>query len=204
MVNNQPAPSPQHTPQLFSAFGAPNYSPSPSGLQQWTICSPRSSSMVITGAQGLLMMFPSHVRQGLGPDGREGTGSLLLEPAGTAMHPHGPTDSKDFAQQRKMHYSEGKALKPQKNLPLEDNMAGQGPSANVSSSGHQVTLSPEPLPLQRSEAAEQASIGVKGEQEPQRTSSRDSRAQGPWPAPHFSAIVCLLWGQLAQNLAACW
>ncbi|XP_040856320.1 uncharacterized protein LOC121169730 [Ochotona curzoniae] len=80
----------------------------------------------------------------------------------------GPADdvskpySKDFAQQRKMHYSEGKALKPQKNLPLEDNMAGQGPSANVSSSGHQVTLSPEPLPLQRSEAAEQASIGVKG------------------------------------------
>ncbi|XP_072796540.1 uncharacterized protein [Vicugna pacos] len=59
------------------------------------------------------------------------------------------TQSSDFEKHRKAHYNEGKFLKLQRNLPLDNNKNSSVGSVRVSSGGRGVVLDPEPRPAER-------------------------------------------------------
>ncbi|XP_032354533.1 uncharacterized protein LOC106728570 isoform X2 [Camelus ferus] len=59
------------------------------------------------------------------------------------------TQSSDFEKHRKAHYNEGKFLKLQRNLPLDNNKKSSVGSVSVSSGGRGVVLDPEPRPAER-------------------------------------------------------
>nr|XP_014716998.2 uncharacterized protein LOC106844188 isoform X2 [Equus asinus] len=60
------------------------------------------------------------------------------------------TYSSDFEKRRKTHYNEGKFLKTQKNLPLDNKKNSNGGSVSMGSGSRGVMLNPEPRPVERS------------------------------------------------------
>lgn len=73
-----------------------------------------------------------------------------------------PTDSSDFEKRRKAHYSEGKFLKTQKNLPLGNNKNSNGGSESLGSGSRGVMSGPGSRPVERGSAGGLAR-GVKNE-----------------------------------------
>ncbi|KAF5911826.1 hypothetical protein HPG69_015804 [Diceros bicornis minor] len=81
---------------------------------------------------------------------RGGGVNLQREPGGKAKLLHWPTDSSAFEKRRKAHYDEGKFLRAQKNLPLDNNKNSNGSIVSMGGGSRGVMLSPEPRPMERS------------------------------------------------------